>query len=83
MKKTILISIAVVCAILTASCDSKTCKCYLYNGVNTPYMEYEYVSEGTPCTSLDYDRTGQYRKCIEYNEPDIDPTEIGQEYKGK
>ena len=67
--------------LLLASCDTKTCKCYTYNGMNTPTMEYEYISEGNSCSTLDYTHGTQYRTCLEYNEPDIDPGDIGQEYK--
>ena len=81
MKKLLLIPAALM-IIALASCDTKTCKCYIYNGANTPYMEYEYIAEGNSCATLDYNRGTQYRQCIEYNEPDIDPGDIGQEYKG-
>ena len=63
MKKLILSIASLAAAISLASCDSKMCKCYIYNGQNTPYVETE------------------YRTCLEYNEPDIDPNGIGQEYK--
>ncbi|MCR4816700.1 MAG: hypothetical protein K5842_05905 [Bacteroidales bacterium] len=76
-----LLTIAAPTLLLLASCDTKTCKCYIYNGNNNPYIEQEYVSEGTSCSSLDYDHGTQYRTCLEYNEPDIDPNDIGQEYK--
>ena len=46
-------------------------------------MEYEYISEGNACSTLDYTHGTQYRICTEYNEPEIDPNEIGQEYKGR
>ena len=81
MKKLILSIAALAAAISLASCDSKMCKCYIYNGQNTPYVETEYVQEGTACSALDYNRGTQYRTCLEYNEPDIDPNGIGQEYK--
>lgn len=81
MKKALLLTALALTALLMASCDTKSCKCYVYDGVSTPYMETDYVSEGTPCSSLSYNRGTQYRECLEYNEPDIDPNEIGQEYK--
>ncbi len=64
-----------------ASCDTKSCRCYIYDGVNTPYKEIEYVAEGTSCSSLDYQRGKQYRYCTEMSDPDINPGEIGEEYK--
>ena len=67
--------------IALASCDTKTCKCYIYNGANTPYTQYEYIAEGNTCSTPAYNRGTQYRTCLEYNEPDIDPNDIGQEYK--
>ncbi len=83
MKKTSKITAIAAVGILAllSSCDTKTCKCYVYNGNNTPYLEQEYVSEGTPCSSLDFQQGTRYRTCIEYNERDIDPNDIGQEYK--
>ncbi len=82
--KRIIFSLALLAlAALMASCDTKSCKCYVYNGVNTPSLEIEHVSSGSPCSSLDYQRGTQYRTCLEYNEQDINPGEIGQEYKGK
>jgi len=66
---------------LFASCDTKSCRCYVYDGLHDPYKQIEYVQEGTPCSSLDYNRGAQYRTCVEINEPDIDPGDIGQEYK--
>ena len=41
------LTIAAPTLLLLASCDTKTCKCYIYNGNNNPYIEQEYVSEGT------------------------------------
>ena len=81
MKLKRILTIAAPTLLLLASCDTKTCKCYIYNGNNSPYIEQEYISEGTSCSSLDYDRGTQWRTCLEYNEPDIDPNDIGQEYK--
>ena len=66
--------------LLLAACDTKTCKCYIYDGTNQPYVETEYISDGTACSSLDYTRGTRYRACTEYNEPDIDPSQIGEEY---
>lgn|GEM_PF-1103674 len=74
--------VALLAFVALASCDTKTCKCYVYNGNNTPYIEQEYISEGSPCSSLDYQQGTRYRTCIEYTERDIDPNDIGQEYKG-
>jgi len=68
-------------AMLMASCDSKSCKCYVYNGVNTPTVEIQYVSSSSPCSSLDYQSGTRYRTCLEYNEQDVDPNAIGREYK--
>ena len=81
MKRIVFSFFAIGALLATMSCDTKSCKCYYYNGNSTPYMEIEYVSEGTSCSSLDYERTTQYRQCLEYNEPDIDPGDIGQQYK--
>lgn len=81
MKKIILSAFAVIILAIMASCNTKSCKCYIYDGVNTPERVIEYVDESKPCSSLDYTRTPRYRTCIEYNEPDINPGDIGQEYK--
>ena len=83
MKKIIIPTIAVVLVALAVSCDTKACKCYIYDGVNRPERVVEYVDESSPCSTLDYSRGTRYRICTEYNEPDIDPNEIGQEYKKK
>ncbi|MBP5190499.1 MAG: hypothetical protein J6031_06250 [Bacteroidales bacterium] len=80
-RRTILAFSAIVAMMFFASCDTKTCKCYTYNGVSTPTMDYEYISEGNSCSTLDYNHGTQYRTCLEYNEPDINPDDIGQEYK--
>ena len=63
------------------SCDTKSCKCYIYDGNNAPQRVIEYVDEGKLCSSLDYSRGTRYRTCLEYNEQDINPDDIGQEYK--
>ncbi|MBQ2174052.1 MAG: hypothetical protein II453_02915 [Alphaproteobacteria bacterium] len=81
MKKIVISIFVAIVAFVAVSCDTKSCKCYIYNGVNTPYREIEYVDEGSSCSTLDYSRGSQYRICTEYNEPDIDPTQIGREYK--
>lgn len=81
MKKVILISLIALFACAVSSCDSKSCRCYIYDGVNPVYKEIEYVSDGTACSSLNYRNGNKYRSCVEMNEPDIDPNEIGQEYK--
>lgn len=81
MKKTSILALGLTLLFLAVSCDTKTCKCYTYNGLNTPTMDYEYISEGNSCSTLDFNRGTQYRTCLEYNEPDIDPNDIGQEYK--
>lgn len=81
MKKIIFSSITVLLLTMVTSCDTKSCKCYVYDGNNTPQRVIEYVDESSPCSSLDYNRNTRYRTCLEYNEPDIDPTQIGQEYK--
>lgn len=81
MKKILFTSIAILLLMAAASCDTKSCKCYMYDGNNTPQRVIEYIDEGSPCATLDYDRGTRYRVCTEYNEPDIDPNDIGQEYK--
>lgn len=81
MKKTSLFLVLATLVALATGCDTKSCKCYYYDGINNPYMEIEYVSEGSSCSSLDYNRGTQYRLCTEYNEPTIDPGDIGEEYK--
>lgn len=78
-KRTIPFAAALM--LLLTACDTKSCKCYIYDGANQPYVEIEYLSDGTPCSSLDYTRTTRYRACLEYDEPDIDPSQIGEEYK--
>ena len=78
MNKIILPLIAIA---LLAACDTKSCKCYVYDGTNTPQRVIEYVDESSPCSSLDYKNSTRYRYCLEYGEEDIDPSEIGQEYK--
>ena len=81
MKKIRLLAIAVIAVIAITSCDTKTCRCYYNDGVNEPYKDYEYVDEGTPCSSLDYERNHRFRMCTEMSEPEIDPHDIGQDYK--
>lgn len=81
MKKLIIPFCLIAFCLMLGACDSKSCKCYVYNGVNTPTIEIQYVSSGSPCSSLDYQRGTQYRTCLEYNEQDIDPNDIGREYK--
>jgi len=67
---------------LATSCEpSKTCKCYIYNGAETPYVQLEYISTGSSCSGLDYERGNSYKKCLEYDEADIDPNDIAQGYK--
>ena len=81
MKKSLSFLSLCVAILLLSACNSKTCKCYIYNGTSTPYEATEYVSDNEPCSVLDYTRGVQYRTCLEYNERDIDPHDIGQEYK--
>ncbi|MCR5064544.1 MAG: hypothetical protein K6A67_02135 [Bacteroidales bacterium] len=81
MKKLVIPTIAIIMLAIMASCNTKSCKCYIYDGVNRPERVIEYVDESSPCSSLDYTRTPRYRMCTEYNEPDINPDDIGQEYK--
>mgnify|MGYP006988847054 CR=1 FL=1 len=82
MKRKILsLSAMVLITFMATSCDTKSCKCYYYDGTNPAYMETEYVSEGTACSTLDYQRGNQYRTCLEMSEADIDPGSIGREYK--
>ena len=76
-----ILPIAAVLLLFATACDSKSCKCYVYDGTNEPYRETEFVAEGSACSSLDYSRGTRYRVCLEYDEPDIDPSQIGQEYK--
>ena len=49
--------------------------------VVTQIYDGQYSIDERCVLQLDYDRGTQYRQCIEYNEPDIDPGDIGQEYK--
>lgn len=81
MKKIMILGLTAGMAALLGSCDSKSCRCYYYDGVNPAYTETEYVSDGSACSSLDYHRGTQYRTCTEMDEPYIDPGDIGQEYK--
>ena len=76
-----IIPFAAALLLLFTACDTKSCKCYIYDGTSEPYLETDYVSEGTACSTLDYTRGTRYRVCLEYNEPEIDPGQIGQEYK--
>lgn len=75
---TFLVSVA-----LFASCDTKSCRCYVSDGVNPVYKEIDYVSENEPCSSLDYTSGSKYRLCTEMSDPEIDPGSIGREYKKK
>ncbi|MBP5548791.1 MAG: hypothetical protein J6X58_07890 [Bacteroidales bacterium] len=80
MKK-IFLFVAIMSAFLAmVSCDTKSCKCYVYNG-NSTIKEIEYVSQDQSCSSLDFTRGNAYRFCTEYNEPDIDPDDIARPYK--
>ena len=74
-------SILAIIVLALVSCDTKACKCYNYNGASQPYMDTEYVSDGTSCSALDRSSGHTYRVCLEYNEQEIDPGQIGQEYK--
>ena len=80
MRKILFIGLATA-ALLFAACDSKSCKCYYYDGVNEPYAGTEYTDEGNACSSLDYSRNNNYRLCTEMSEPDIDPASIAWPYK--
>lgn len=80
MKKLTLISLVVLATIALSSCDSKRCKCYYYDGVHWS-QESEYVSEESSCSSLDFTNGMRQRLCLEENEPDIDPSAIGRDYK--
>ena len=66
-----------------SSCDTKACRCYVQDGQNPTYIVTDYVSEGVSCSSLDYDHGSRYRMCTEMSEPEIDPGQIGREYKNK
>ena len=81
MKKILLVAVFALSILAVSSCDTKTCKCYYYDGVNPAYMEYEYTNESNSCSYLDYKHNLSYRKCIEYNEPDLDPGSIAEEFK--
>lgn len=81
MKKIFFPVIAVAILLAVSSCDTKSCKCYVYDGTNAAQRVIEYVDDASPCASLDYSRGTRYRICIENNEPDIDPSQIAQEYK--
>lgn len=81
MKKIILFSLAVVTITLMTSCDTKACRCYIYDGVNPVERVTEYVDAASSCYTLDYTRGKRYRTCTEYNDQDINPDDIGQEYK--
>jgi hypothetical protein len=81
MKRLTALIIAIAMIAVLASCDTKSCKCYIYDGNNPAQRVTEYIDDGTPCGTLDYTRGKRYRICTEYNEQDIDPSQIGQEYK--
>lgn len=81
MKKIFILTAVVTVVALLNGCDTKSCRCYYYDGVNDAYMDYEYVSDNTPCSSLDYERNHSFRMCTEMSEPEIDPHDIGQDYK--
>ena len=82
MKAKILFLSFAFIAMLLCSCDDKPCKCYTYNGA-TVYSETKYVGYSSSCSALDYSQGNNYRVCLEYDEADIDPDDIGQEYKKK
>ncbi len=81
MKQIIFLGLIAVATMIFSSCDTKECKCYVYDGVHAPYMESQYVSYDNSCSVRDYRNGTQYRYCLEMDEPDINPGEIGQEYK--
>lgn len=83
MKRIVVPFLLVVMIAVMTSCDTKTCKCYINDGINPVDRVTEYVDEGTACSTLDYDRGNRYRICLENNEPDIDPSQIGQDYKSR
>lgn len=82
MKKTLLFLAAASILLSFASCESKSCKCYVLNG-DQYVRETDYVDESSACGSLDryYSNGKPSRLCTEYNEPDIDPNDIGVETK--
>lgn len=80
-KAGFLFTAAIAILLLQSACDTKSCRCYIYDGVNSPYKDIEYVAEGTSCSSLDYQNGKRYRYCTEMSDPDINPGEIGEEYK--
>ena len=77
MKKvTMLLAAAGLFAL--ASCDTKECRCYEYNGSRWIRTTTSTLA-GTACSSLN---TNTY-KCDEMTDPIIDPNDIGEDTKNR
>lgn len=75
MKKIILI-LAVVGSVALASCDTKQCRCYEYNGTRWVRTD-TYILADRACRTMN---TNTYQ-CDEMSDPVIDPNDIGEDYK--
>jgi len=75
MKKATLLLAAAGLFVL-ASCDTKECRCYEYNGTRW-VKKYTSTFTGTRCSELN---TNTY-VCDEMTDPEIDPNDIGGDTK--
>jgi len=75
MKKVIIL-MAVFATTMLVSCETKTCVCYESVGGHWTKNE-TYADASEKCSNL----STNTRKCVESYEEDIDPSEIGIEYK--
>ena len=78
MKKTSLLIIAVAGLMALASCDTKECRCYEYNG-----SRWIRTSTSTFASSRCSDLNTSTYQCDEISDPVIDPSDIGEDTKKK
>ena len=76
MKKIVFSIIAIAGMLALASCDTKECRCYEYNGSRW-VKKYTSTFTGTRCSDLN---TSTYQ-CDEMSDPEIDPNSIGEDTK--
>lgn len=77
MKK-VTLTLSAMALLTLASCDTKQCRCYEYNGVRW-VKEYTSTIAGVSCQDLN---TSTYQ-CDEITDPEIDPSDIGEDTKKK
>jgi len=78
MRKIVFSLIAIAGMLSLASCNTKECRCYEYNGSRW-VKKYTSTLVGTRCSDLN---TNTYQ-CDETTDPEIDPNDIGEDTKKK